>query len=87
MKASLAKQFHIQPSEIDKMMYWEYEIFIHQLNDMVKDENDRQKAEMDKYHVDDYMKMAKSGNISKNIAHPKMPNMNNMNFNPNIKFP
>lgn len=81
MKAALAKQFHIQPSEIDKMPYWEYEIFIKQINDLVKDENDKQKSEMDKYHVSEYMNMARPGNINKMMsnAQPKMPNMNMSN--------
>ena len=78
IKVALAKQFHIQPSEIDKMQHWEYEIFIRQLNDLVKDENDRQKSEMDKYHVGEYMNMARPGNINKMMsnAQPKIPNMN-----------
>lgn len=81
IKASLAKQFHIQPSELDKMCYWEYELFIRCLNDMVKDENDHQKAEMDKYHINEYMNMARPGNISKMTSNltPKMPTMPNIN--------
>ena len=45
---------------------------------LVKDENDRQKSEMDKYHVGEYMNMARPGNINKMMsnAQPKMPNMN-----------
>lgn len=72
IKASLAKNFHIQPSEIDGMPMWEYELFIEEMNKQVKDENDRQQSEMDKYHVNDYMKSANPKNISK-MSQPKMP--------------
>ena len=48
IKAILAKQFHIQPSELDNMPVWEYEIFVGEINDMVKEENAKNKAEMDK---------------------------------------
>ena len=82
VKVALAKQFHIQPSELDRMYFWEYEIFIMQLNDMVKDENESQQAELDKYHVGEYMNMARPGNISKmiNKSQPKMPSIPNINI-------
>lgn len=72
IKASLAKNFHIQPSEIDRMPMWEYEMFIREMNNQVKDENKQQQDEMDKYHVNDYMKAANPKNINK-MAQPKMP--------------
>lgn len=79
IKAALAKQFHIQPSELDKMYFWEYELFIMQINDLVKSENDQQKAEMDKYHVGEYMNMANPQNMQKmmnrGVNMPKMPDM------------
>ena len=78
LRAILAKQYHIQPSEIDKMSYWEFELFIKYLNDAAQEENNRQQAEMDKYNVNEYMNMARPGNISKmtQAAVPKMPDMN-----------
>ena len=45
----LSKNFHIQPTEIDKMPMWEYEMYIMQLNEIVKEENEGQKREADKY--------------------------------------
>jgi hypothetical protein len=81
-KASLSKSFHIQPTEVDKMPMWEYELFLTYLNELVKEENDQQQSEMDKYHVDDYMKMANPSNMKKltnpdigNIKMPSIPNM------------
>lgn len=57
------------------MPMWEYEIYIKCLNDLVKEENDQQQAEMDKHNVKDYQKMANPKNISKMAQPPKMPSM------------
>ena len=38
IKAALAKNFHIQPSEIENMPMWEYELFIGEMNDQVQEE-------------------------------------------------
>lgn len=74
IKASLAKNFHIQPSEIDSMPMWEYEMFIEEMNKQVKEENDKQQDEMDKYHINDYQKSMKSPKMP-NYSQPKMPSM------------
>ena len=34
VKAVLAKEFHIQPSEIEKMPAWEYELFMKEINNL-----------------------------------------------------
>jgi hypothetical protein len=77
-KVHLAKNFHIQPSEIDKMPMWEYEMFMKTLNEVVKEENKKQKDEMDKYDINSYKKMANPSNMNKmmNSSIPKMPSMN-----------
>lgn len=77
-KASLSKNFHIQPSEIDKMPMWEYELYVQQLNELIKDENDHQKKEMDQYHINDYLQSAHPKNIQKMVQTPKMPDMPKM---------
>ena len=74
IKAIIAKQFHIPPFEIDRMPYWEYEIYLKLLSDLVKEENDSQKKEMDKYHISDYAKMSNPSNMRK-MMNPKMPSM------------
>lgn len=79
MKAILGKQFHIQPSEIDKMMYWEYEIYCRHLNELVENENNQQKGEMSKYHVDEFMNRSNPNNMKMpgmGMQNMKMPNMN-----------
>lgn len=74
MKATLAKNFHIQPSEIDKMPVWEYELFIQYINDEVKEENDKQQKEMDKYNINDYRKMSDPSRMQK-MSQQQMPKM------------
>lgn len=75
VKASLSKQFRLQPSEIDRMAFWEYEYYLKIMNDLVKEENDQQEREMDKYNVREHMNAAKPGNMSKMLrqSQPKMP--------------
>lgn len=88
LKATLAKNFHIQPSEIDTMPYWEYEIFRDSINEQVKEENDRQKAEMDKYHINEHMDNMRSGKMQKMMSpkfNPQMPNFGTMKT-PSFKF-
>jgi deoxycytidine triphosphate deaminase len=77
-KVHLAKNFHIQPSEVDKMPMWEYEIFMKTLNEVVDEDNKKQQGEMDKYDINSYKKMANPSNMNKVMSQqmPKMPNMN-----------
>lgn len=72
-KAALMKNFHIQPSEIDKMPYWEYEYILKALNQQVKEENEKQQAEMDKYRIQEKMKSINTS--PKYPSTPKMPSM------------
>lgn len=80
VKALLSKEFHIQPSELELMPAWEFELFMLQLNEAIKEENERNKAEMDKAGISDAKKMADPGNISRmqKAATPEMPKMPKM---------
>ena len=80
VKSILAKEFHIQPSEIDKMKEWEYDLFMREINQAVKEENARNKAEMDKDGYDKAQKMSDPKYAQKmaNSQMPKMPNMGSM---------
>lgn len=74
----MAKEFRLQPSEIDNMQPWEYELFMQEINELVKAENEKNKQEMDKAGVKDAKKMA-NPNTLKNMqqnAMPKMPTIN-----------
>jgi hypothetical protein len=80
IKAILAKEFHIQPSEVDDMFVWEYELFIKELSSLVKEENDKQQKEMDKAGLKDAQKMSNPNNI-RTMQAAAMPNMPNYNIN------
>lgn len=73
IKASLSKNFHISPHDIDKMTMWEYELFMKVLNDQIKEDNDAQQEEMDKHDIGKYKKMANQKQPSMNIPQMKMP--------------
>lgn len=77
IKVGLSKNFHIAPSEIDKMPMWEYEIYMKFLNESVKEENDQQKKEMDGYDVKGYKKLANPSNLQKSISTPNLSNFSN----------
>lgn len=74
----MAKEFHIQPSELEQMPAWEYELFMKEINAAVKEENDRNKQEMDKAGIDKAQKMSNPNVIAKmqKAATPKIPSMN-----------
>ena len=76
MKSILAKEFHIQPSEIDKMPAWEYELFMKEINQAVKEENERNQKEMDKAGIDKMQKM-QNPNYMKSMQKQSMPRMDN----------
>lgn len=80
VKAILSKEFHIQPSELELMPAWEFELYMNQINEAVKEENERNKEEMDKAGINDAKKMTNPKNIGRmqNAAMPKMPEMPKM---------
>lgn len=80
VKAILAKEFHIQPSELEQMPTWEYELFMKEINAAVKEENDRNKQEMDKAGIDKAQKMSNPNAISK-MQKASMPKVPNISFN------
>lgn len=77
----MVKNFHLSPSEIDRMMMWEYEYFIDAVNDNIKEENARAEDEKGNFDTSKYSpdRMMKS-------AQAKMPNMSNMKMPSMPKF-
>ena len=76
-KLFICKEWHIQPSEIDRMCYFEYEMICEQIHIVQKEEEKRQK-EQDKQ----YSGMQKSMNpanmmnsMKNNMPGMKMPSM------------
>lgn len=59
------------------MPFWEFELFIKELENLVKEESKQNEEQMDKSGAKDMMKMVRSGNMSKmtHNATPKMPSM------------
>lgn len=76
-KAGLIKNFSLPPSELDRMPMWEYEMLIRSLNEFIKEENDQNKSEMEKYDINKYQKMVNPNNISKMMkgSTPQLPKM------------
>ena len=64
-KASLSKHFHLQPSEIDRMQYWEYEAFMKEVNEMITEEN---KQTEDQMKAVDYNNFGKGFDLNKNFG-------------------
>jgi len=77
------EKLHVQPSELDKLPYYELEYTVSIYNDILKERNDKEKnshnAEMDKYNMDDLGNSTR--NLMKGASTPKMPSM------PSIKMP
>ena len=82
-KLWICKDWHIQPSEIDKMVYYEYEQIIELINETNKEQEKQNKKEQEQY---DSMRssMGNMGNIGKmqnNIMNGmKLPKMSLPNF-------
>lgn len=61
-KLYIAHEWHIPPSEVDKLVYYEYEWILEEINEYNKEQEKQQKEEKKQYE-----------GINKN-----MPNMNNI---------
>lgn len=48
-KLNICKEYHIQPSEIDRMPFYEYEYMLEDINSDIKEQEKRQKEEEKKY--------------------------------------
>ena len=77
LKASLSKSFHIQPSEVDKMPMWEFELYVKQLNELVEEDNERNKSEEDTYDIKKYKRMTDPSYMKRTAQSyiPKIPNI------------
>lgn len=74
-KAILSKNFHIQPSEVDMMPMWEYELYLKQLNELVEEENEKHK-DIEQGQGKDMNKYKKMINNRSQPSMPKTPNFN-----------
>ena len=78
-KLYICKDFHIQPSEIDRMWYFEYEQILKEINAHIK-EQEKQNEEQQKQ----YGNLQKNMNPSNMMNNMKMPTMPKM---PTISMP
>lgn len=76
-KLHICKEWHVQPSEIDRMFYYEFELICEEIN-IVQKEQEKQNKEQEKQ----YSGMQKSMNpstmmnsIKNNMPGMKMPSM------------
>lgn len=76
---SLAKEYHIQPSEVDKMMFFEYETFLEEMNIIAKkqqEDAEKQQEQYDSMSKDitpsSVMKNAKTQMKAPKISMPKI---------------
>ena len=87
IKASLSKQFHLSPRDIDTMPYWEYEMWLKELNRLVEEENEQQQEGQSKYgNVDRYMKNFERTQRNMDRMANWQPNFDKMT-SPNINIP
>lgn len=70
--AVLAKEFHLPPGSLDGLPFWEYELWLDELNQVVKEANEDQKASLKQ---EQKMGMPGAKQLPK-MTMPKMPNIN-----------
>ena len=79
-KLFISKEYHIQPSEIDKLLYYEYEWILEEINKEAKEAEKRQKEQDKKYgsmgRMPNYNSMM--SNVGKSM--PKMPSFSMPKF-------
>lgn len=74
-KVALVRNFNIQPSEIDRMAYWEYEYFTKFANEMIEEEKKQQEEGSEDYSMDSMERRSSSmmRNAQSQFKMPKMP--------------
>lgn len=71
------EKLHMQPSEIDRLPYYEYEYTISIYNDLIKERNENEsqnyEKERDKYNIGNIQK-----GMQKNMNQYKVPSMSSL---------
>lgn len=75
-KLAISREYHVQPSEIDKLQFYEYEMYLDEINRDIK-EQEKRKKEQEK---EQKASMPNMGNIMRTAqsSMPKMPTMPSM---------
>ena len=71
-KVIIVKEFYIQPSEIDRMPFWEYEMVREEISRIMKDRNEQEEQQRADYDPSKYrMKQPKYDMPKPNFSMPK----------------
>ena len=86
-KLYICRDYHIQPSEIEKLPYYEYEYMLEDINQIQKEQEEEQKKQQEQ--TDNmYVNMNPSRMMSDISSQMKMPSMSNFNMSmPKINLP
>ena len=93
-KLLIAKNYHIGPSEIDRLQYWEYEVYLEELNILEKRQQEENKKQQEDYSSiknqfssSTFSQQMKQFQNSNNMM-PKMPSFGSGNFSlPKVSIP
>ena len=72
----LAREYHIQPSELRQMPYWIYEYYIEEVHDTAKKEA-KEREDQEKQQQNMMPKMPTMSQMQSQVKMPSMPNMSN----------
>lgn len=76
-KVGLAKEYHIAPSEVDRMIFFEYEYLLEEINVLQKQQEEQNISQQKEYE-----------SMKHSMSHPKMPDMKMPSFTmPQITMP
>lgn len=70
-KANICKEYHIQPSEIDRLSYFEYEEYLIFFNEEHKKEEEQRKKDEKNNRIPNMNSMMKNYSLPK-VSMPKM---------------
>jgi hypothetical protein len=82
-KLYICKEYHIQPSELDRMVYYEYEWILEEINILQKEQEKQQESQNKEY--DSMRSSMNPSNMMKNM-HSSIPNYGNIKM-PTLQIP
>lgn len=84
-KLFICREYHIQPSEIDRMQYWEYEWYTDNIKEITK-EQEKQQKEQEKEYAGMRNPTSMMRNAQQSIPKVSAPSMPSISI-PNINIP
>lgn len=79
-KLFICKEYHIQPSEIDRMQFWQYEWYTDEIKEITKEQEKQQKAQEKEQKAMQSSMNPNSMMRNMQSSMPKMPSMSMPNF-------